>query len=79
VIVCDFQQNYFGIRVDEVLGIVSIPPDKIKPVPDSFGQETKKYVHGIAFHNPDKQELICILEIEKIFLSPKFDLVRGKK
>lgn len=76
IIICEKEHDSFGLWVDQVIRIISLAPEAVEMMPDSLGREAKKYVQGVARHGLGGKEIIALLDLEKIFSSSHFDLVR---
>lgn len=72
LIICELPEGSFALAVDKVLQIESISSlDKIASNKNSL------YLHGVS--TTGDRQIISVLDIEKIFHSPQFDVVKEKQ
>jgi len=64
IIVVEFEESLLGLMVDSVHHVLEIPYDMISETPETAVTDRNKFISGIGRL---KDELIFLLDIEKIF------------
>lgn len=78
VIICEVdKKNSFGILVDEVIDIIPVLPDMMEDISDITTEKIKNYIDGVIRWGEEKQEIVSILNIEKVFNAKEFDSLKN--
>ncbi|QGT99573.1 Positive regulator of CheA protein activity (CheW) [Candidatus Syntrophocurvum alkaliphilum] len=64
IIVCNLNENFIGVIVDEVSEVLRLSAENIEETTDVIGGVSSDYINGIA--KVDKR-LIVLLELENVF------------
>ncbi|MCK5690486.1 chemotaxis protein CheW, partial [Myxococcota bacterium] len=67
VIIVDLQPSPLGIQVDEIIRVISIRKDQIKPAPELTSGHRSPYVTGVS--ERDDGKLIILLDMQKVLNS----------
>jgi purine-binding chemotaxis protein CheW len=79
VILCEAEGSVFGLEVDGVTGIQSIPPEELLGASDSVLAANAAYLAGVARTGPSRPKLVSVLDVSRVLDSPRFDSVRGTR
>ena len=76
IVVVETSGKIFGLTVDQVLDIISIPEEKVQPTPEFSSKEKTKYlkamgkVDGRLILMMDLDKLVDFREVDEIFPDP---------
>ena len=79
VILCESAEGAFGLRVDEVAGIVSVTPESIEEVPATYPDSVRRLLDGVVRCDPDQRQISSVLSVAKVFACREFDRVKRSK
>lgn len=72
VIVTSEAGDLYGLLVDEVIEVLRVPKEEIKPPPSLVLKTHQKYVSAVISH---ERRLIILIDISKIFSMNKFNMI----
>lgn len=77
-IICELGRESFGLLVEKVVGIVSVPPETIEAAPDTVRAGVRDYLDGVAVLGDAGQELASLLNTEKLLHAEAFAPFRAE-
>ena|GEM_PF-1159529 len=75
-LLCEAKASIFGLRVDDVAGIVPITPDTMEELPASLSERMSRVLEGVVRYGSDRREVAALFSAVKAFASHEFDPVR---